>query len=138
MKFLFYYIQLGTLTMNDCKMFKMYKTANILLSFMKGKSRKVLLGSGAAVQGGRGKLTSSKIIFWFACALIKLHQSLAVLTAFQREAVSLVFLKEKELTAVDQKELCTANFCSFLPKMHTSCCVVAERNDDSFYCSSTM
>lgn len=57
-QFLFHYITLGTLPINDCKMFKMYKTASILLSLMEGQSREVLFGSGTAVWGGGGKLTS--------------------------------------------------------------------------------
>lgn len=63
MAILFHSITLGTLPINDCKMFKMYKTASILLSLMEGKSREVLFGSGTAVWGGGGKLTSSEIIF---------------------------------------------------------------------------
>lgn len=48
------YIQLATLTMNNYRMFKMYKTAIILLSVMKGKSRKFLFGSGASLHDGGG------------------------------------------------------------------------------------
>lgn len=49
------YIQLATLTMNNYKMLKMYKTAITLLSLMEGKSRKFLFGSGASMQDGGGE-----------------------------------------------------------------------------------
>lgn len=109
------YIQLATLTTNNYKMFKMSKATIILLSLMEEKSRKILFGSGA---WGRGK----NKIFWFFHVLPSgcIHHS-----NFNRERLShLLFWAQKELAAVDWKELCPANFCWLLPKAHSGCCVV--------------
>lgn len=112
------YIQLATLTMNDYKTFKMYNTATLLLSLMEGKSRKFLFGSGASLAGwGREKKNSD----FSMCS----HPAASIISSLNRERPPhLFFWTQKELAAVDWKELCPANFRWLLPKAHSGCCVV--------------
>lgn len=97
-------------------MFNMYNTATILLSLM--ESRKFLFGSGASLQDGGGKKINS---VFSMCS----HPSASIISSFKGERLSHLFFRtQKELAAVDWKELCPANFCWLLPKAHSGCCVV--------------
>lgn len=53
------------------------------------------------------------------------HPSASIISSFKGGRLSHLFFRtQKELAAVDWKELCPANFCWLLPKAHSGCCVV--------------
>lgn len=95
-----------------------------------------LFGSGASLQDQREKKNLKNSDF-FLCS----HPHTSIISSFNRErgcpTCFVFFWAQKELAAVDWKELCPANFQWPLPTAHSGCSWCRLRDDDSFHCSST-
>lgn len=84
----------------------------------RAKAGSFCLVLGHHLQDGGGK---KKYSDFSMCS----HLAASIISSLNRERPPhLFFWTQKELAAVDWKELCPANFRWLLPKAHSGCCVV--------------